>query len=293
MTFPLNPVDGQLHTNQLGTRYKYSAIRVSWLVDSQEITGATGSKGDTGSQGCTGPIGVTGLIGETGAQGNTGTQGETGPQGLTGLIGETGSQGHTGTQGITGSVGVTGLVGPTGTIGETGAQGTTGLANFIDVLDFPAIGAPPILLWNEQDEALYVGITGVGKWVQISAGSMQGATGLNSLNLKSFTMDSPTASENITLFYIDTAITITAVRGVLYDGSGTPSVTIDILHAADRSTAGTSIFAAPREITSISTGDDLTLGGTTYIPANRFIWFVISAKSGTVPEINVTMFYNI
>jgi len=143
------------------------------------LLGLTGSQGLTGAQGqgITGLFGATGLQGVTGAQGLTGAQGNTGVHGVTGFIGLTGAQGYTGAQGITGVVGVTGLAGFTGLIGLTGSQGTTGLVNFLDIPTFPAVGVTPILLWNEVDEALYAGVTGVGHWVQISSGSLQGATG--------------------------------------------------------------------------------------------------------------------
>jgi len=58
-----------------------------------------------------------------------------------------------------------------------GLTGLLGLANFSDRTDWPFIGVTPNLLWNEVDEALYVGITGIENWVQISSGSLQGVQG--------------------------------------------------------------------------------------------------------------------
>lgn len=114
--------------------------------------------------------GITGILAPTGSV----FQGETGVQGCTGIRGTTGVQGTTGIPGLTGLHGITGIY------GETGVQGLTGLANFYDRTDYPAIGVPPVLLWNEQDEALFVGLTG-GAWIQISSGSLQGITGIQGL----------------------------------------------------------------------------------------------------------------
>lgn len=53
------------------------------------------------------------------------------------------------------------------------------MANFLDSTSFPTINAPPMLLWNEVDEALYAGVTGIGHWVQVSGSpGQQGVTGL-------------------------------------------------------------------------------------------------------------------
>lgn len=155
----------------------------------QGTQGNTGVQGIQGNQGNTGIQGVTGLIGQTGSQGNTGVQGtqgnqgNTGIQGVTGLVGQTGAQGNTGLQGVTGLIGqtgiqgTTGLIGQTGTKGNTGVQGTTGLANFLDAAGaYPAL-TKVTLYWSETDDALFAGITGADKWVQISAGSLKGATG--------------------------------------------------------------------------------------------------------------------
>jgi len=77
-----------------------------------------------------------------------------------------------GPQGDIGPQGDTGLIGPQGDIGETGAQGETGILNFLDNPTYPApIGVTPVLLWNEVDETLFAGVTGVGNWVQISSAS--------------------------------------------------------------------------------------------------------------------------
>jgi hypothetical protein len=88
--------------------------------------------------------------------------------------GNTGVAGATGVQGVQGD---TGVQGRTGVQGNTGVQGHTGLANFIDSSSCPQMFEVQTLMWSQGKEALYAGITGIGHWCQISAGSTQGATG--------------------------------------------------------------------------------------------------------------------
>jgi Collagen triple helix repeat (20 copies) len=123
-----------------------------------------------GGLGTQGPPGPQGPQGDPGAQGPQGDPGAQGPQGDPGAQGP---QGDPGQQGVTGIAGIAG--GGTGIQGLTGLQG---LANFIDSPDYPALGVTPELLWNEESEVLFVGITGIGNWVQISAGSIAGGTGI-------------------------------------------------------------------------------------------------------------------
>ena len=126
MAFPVNPNNGDLYTNALGTTWKYSSADTAWEIDSQVITGITGMVGSTGIQGLTGIYGLTGIAGLTGIYGQTGILGQTGIQGLTGILGQTGIMGNTGFYGLTGMYGQTGILGQTGIQGTTGILGLTG-----------------------------------------------------------------------------------------------------------------------------------------------------------------------
>jgi hypothetical protein len=56
------------------------------------------------------------------------------------------------------------------------------LANFLQETTYPSpIGVTPLLLWQVADEALFAGVTGVAEWVQISAGTRAGATGIQGI----------------------------------------------------------------------------------------------------------------
>lgn len=81
MSFPTSPTHNQAYANVLGTSYTYDATRQVWLINYNEITGATGIQGVTGIQGATG---VAGVAGATGIRGTTGIAG-VGSQGVTGI----------------------------------------------------------------------------------------------------------------------------------------------------------------------------------------------------------------
>jgi len=120
------------------------------------------------------------------ASGGTGSgaQGETGVQGLPGADGAAGPQGSTGIQGLDGQDGIQGQTGVQGETGLAGYTGLIGLANFIEADFYPdPITFTPEFLWNQNDEALFVGVTGINHWVQVGSGSpgqtgVQGETGI-------------------------------------------------------------------------------------------------------------------
>jgi hypothetical protein len=112
--------------------------------------------------------------------------------------------------------------------------------------------------------------------------------GIGTPNLtKSVTVESPTDSEDITLFYTDVAITITQITSVVK--GATPSVTVQIKHDTDRSSAGTQINSAT--ITSQSGTEDTSFDDAT-VPANSWVWLETSAKSGTVTFLHVSIEYS-
>jgi hypothetical protein len=108
-------------------------------------------------------------------------------------------------------------------------------------------------------------------------------------HVKGVSVESPTSSENLSLFYTDHAITITRVSDVVQGTS--PSVTYNIRHASTRN-SGTpnNVFSANRTVTSTSGATTTTFNDAT-IPANSWVWLITSATSGTVNEVNVTIQY--
>ncbi len=102
--------------------------------------------------------------------------------------------------------------------------------------------------------------------------------------------DNPTSSDDKTFQRTPVAITVTAVHGVLNNGTGSPDVTVSILHSTDRNAAGNQAVNA-QVVSSITTGDSLTLGGDLDIPANSWIWAETTGQNGTTPEIALTITY--
>lgn len=106
---------------------------------------------------------------------------------------------------------------------------------------------------------------------------------------KAITVESPTNSENITLFFTDVAIEVLQVNDVVQ--GTTPSVTYNIEYASTRDAVSpTSLWTSDRTTTSES-GAETTSFNNASIPAGSWIWLTTSATSGTNDEINVTVRY--
>jgi len=110
--------------------------------------------------------------------------------------------------------------------------------------------------------------------------------------IKGVGIESPTSSEDITMFFTDDAITITQMNAVLR-GSSTPSVTWTIRHDTDRSATGNEVVTSGTATTSTTTGSEVTSFNDETIPAGSWVWLETTAQSGTVDEINVTIEYTI
>ena len=109
--------------------------------------------------------------------------------------------------------------------------------------------------------------------------------------IKSITVEDPTGSEDISMFFTNAAITITEMRAVLV-GSSTPSVTWTIRHGSDRSATGAEVVTSGTTTTSTTTGSDVTSFNDATIPADSFVWLETSAQSGTVDSINISLIFN-
>lgn len=108
---------------------------------------------------------------------------------------------------------------------------------------------------------------------------------------KSIIIENPTATEDISYFFTDVAITLSKLKAVLV-GSATPSVTWTIRFGPDRSDTGTEVVTGGTVTTSTTTGSDVTALDEPAIPADSYFWVETTAKSGTVDSININLFYN-
>lgn len=102
---------------------------------------------------------------------------------------------------------------------------------------------------------------------------------------RSITIAGPKSGDNFTLFRTDVPTTITNVTALV--AGTTPSVTYEIRYASDRTSAGT-LAITPATATSTTTGNAATVQNQP-IPANSYVWLVITSVAGTVGEMNVTI----
>jgi hypothetical protein len=112
-------------------------------------------------------------------------------------------------------------------------------------------------------------------------------TVLASLELpKSISIPGPQVGDDFTLFRADSEVTLTSVIGVL-QGSSSPSVTFVLRYALDRTATGT-LATVSTAVTSTTTGTVAPVQQMP-IPADAFVWIEITAVSGTVAELNITL----
>ncbi len=127
---------------------------------------------------------------------------------------------------------------------------------------------------------------------KVMRGSGAGASSWeDDIQSKSITIENPDGSEDISMFFANEAITITEIRAVLI-GASTPSVTWTIRHnATDRSAGGSEVVTGGTVTTSVTGGDDVTSFNDATIPADSFVWLETTAKSGTVTELQLTIYF--
>jgi hypothetical protein len=103
---------------------------------------------------------------------------------------------------------------------------------------------------------------------------------------KSLTLSNPVIGDSITLFYTQTATTLTQVRALVL-GTSAPSATIVLRFAPDRSQTGT--LAISSLLVNSSTSGAAASVQNMPIPANNYVWLEVQAITGNPTELNVTM----
>ena len=107
----------------------------------------------------------------------------------------------------------------------------------------------------------------------------------------SIIIEDPTASEDLSFFFTNKAITITEMRAVLTGSS--PSVTWTVRHSTDRNIAGSQVVTGGTVTTSTTTGSDVTSFNDATIALDSHVWLETTAQSGTVDSLAVTLAYEI
>jgi hypothetical protein len=105
---------------------------------------------------------------------------------------------------------------------------------------------------------------------------------MNPILTKSLTVERPSASEDISMFYTPVAITVTEMVGSI--GAAT-SVAWTLKHHTDRSNAGNAVVTAGSTTSSatngLTTGDLVTVFNDATIPATSFVWLETTAIVGS------------
>lgn len=106
---------------------------------------------------------------------------------------------------------------------------------------------------------------------------------------RSIYLELPTQAEDVSLFFVDQAITVYKMHCVL--SGTTPSITWTIRHDPDRSAVGNEVVTSGTTTTSTTTGDTIISFDDPTIPADSHVWLETTARSGTVLSISITLFY--
>ena len=137
-----------------------------------------------------------------------------------------------------------------------------------------------VILYAKDDGLLYI---------KNDTGSEMVVVGQKDSEQRSVLIETPTATEDLSLFYVDQAITIYKLNCIV--SGTTPSLTWTIRHGADRTATGNEVVTGGTTTTSTTTGDTVTSFNDPTIPADSHVWLETTAQSGTVDTVNVTIFY--
>ena len=107
---------------------------------------------------------------------------------------------------------------------------------------------------------------------------------------KSLTIESAEAGDTITMFKVPSAATIQAMYSVVTGTS--PSATWLIYHGTSRA-SGSPVNTAGTTETDTTSGSTITAMSDATIAANSWVWAYVSAVSGTVDTLNITIDYKV
>lgn len=105
---------------------------------------------------------------------------------------------------------------------------------------------------------------------------------------KSISIPDPVATDDVTLFYTPTAITITNVASHI---TGTTNVVFNIGHASTRTGTQLDVFTSDITLTSTTGQTNNTGFNDATIPANSWVWLDAVSVSGTPTLFSATIIY--
>jgi hypothetical protein len=119
--------------------------------------------------------------------------------------------------------------------------------------------------------------------VDASGNIIEGST--NVKQLKAASIQSPTSSENVTLFYTAEAITVNSVREVITGGT---SVTYSLVYSSTRTGSTTNIVSS--HAASSTTGANASIANAS-VPGGSWVWIISTGVNGSVTEFHLTVNY--
>jgi hypothetical protein len=108
---------------------------------------------------------------------------------------------------------------------------------------------------------------------------------------ESATINSPSSSEDVTMFFTTQDLSVTQITAVVRGSS--PSVTWTIRHSGDRSATGSELVVGGTTTTNQADGSVVDSLSESFIPAHSYVWLETTAQTGTVDELNVTLEYSV
>ena len=143
------------------------------------------------------------------------------------------------------------------------------------------------VLTSKSEVKIYSDTTKIIKGLptKVVSHAMQGEMGVNAQNLKSLSIISPLAGEDVVLFYTDVAL---SVKHIVFNVNG-GSLDWNLGFSTERSGTLTKVFTADKTTPDMT--ESINLFDNDSIPANSFIRFVTSDKVGTVQDIHLTLLY--
>ena len=107
---------------------------------------------------------------------------------------------------------------------------------------------------------------------------------------KAIIIENPTASEDLSFFFTDVALTISKIVVVLV--GSTPSVTWTMRHGTSRSAAGSEVVTGGTVTTDTGSGEEITTFDDATVVADSHVWIETTAQSGTVASMIINIFYD-
>lgn len=153
-------------------------------------------------------------------------------------------------------------------------------------------GAPNGVVTPDIEGQIYIDTSSDDAYIAVGAGNTdwQGpvATGSGgaSLRTKSISIEAPTDTDDITIFWTPIALTMDSVRAVKRAGT---NVSWEIKFDSSRNSTGTKMVG--HTTTAEAAGSDIDTFDDATVPANSYVWFEATSVSGTVEELHLTLIY--